>query len=57
MIAFSILGGEIEGLRMGGRIQTLVEDHSSLFENNILIKFNDKYKFKTGSIIGFTNEY
>lgn len=57
MLAFSVLGGDIEGLRMGGKVITLIQDSQNFFENNVLLKYNGKFKPQTGRIIGFCSEY
>ena len=57
MMAFAALGGDIEGLRVGSRIKRLVQDSNNLFNNCILLKYNEKFNLKEGSVIGFANEY
>ena len=42
---------------MGGRVDTLIQDTSHLFDNNILLKYNTKFRLQSGSIIGFASEY
>lgn len=57
MLAFSILGGDIEGLRMGGKVMTMVQDSQNFFENNVLLKYNGRFQPQTGRIMGFCSEY
>ena len=54
--ALSVLGGQINGLRVGGYIQISTRN-DELFEDNVLLKENLGEEYETATIMGFSNDY
>ena len=57
IMAMSILGGEINGLRMGKKIRINSTNNNELFEDNILLKETFEEGGEVGVILGFSNDY
>ena len=55
--ALSILGGEFNGLRFGGRITINAMNNYELFEDNILLKQGWEDSRESATILGFTFDY
>ena len=57
IVAMNILGGEINGLRMGKKIRINSTNNDELFEDNILLKETFEEGEEVGVILGFSSEY
>ena len=53
----TILGGEINGLRMGKKIRINSTNNDELFEDNILLKETFEEEEEVGVILGFSSDY
>ena len=56
MLAISLIGGEFNGLRYGGKI-LVNSNNDDLFDSNVLLKQNLNYPLDTATIVGFSNDY
>ena len=56
-LAFAIIGGDVTGLRYGGRIMLHASDRDSLFETNILLKESEESRTEEATIVGFAEDY
>lgn len=57
MLALSILGGEINGLRSGGVIKVYQNNADELFEESMLLKQDLQDNAEIGIILGFSDCY
>ena len=57
IMAMSVLGGEINGLRTGKKIRINSTNNDELFEDNILLKETFEEGGEVGVILGFSNDY
>jgi len=57
ILAISVLGGEINGLRMGKKVRINQTNNAELFEDNILLKETFEEGGEVGVILGFSNDY
>ena len=57
MLALSILGGEINGLRYSGKIQICSNDVDELFNDNVMLKHKLEDSKETAIILGFSDNY
>ena len=56
-VILSIIGGEINGLRYGGKIHISSTDRDEIFEDNVLLKSKLPESTENATILGFTQEY
>ena len=56
-IAFAVLGGDLNGLRIGGKMMISTNNRDEIFADNILLKQDLVSQPDVATIVGFTVEY